>query len=101
MIGGCFIWSSTKPEVVKIIPYKVKEDKYSLMVPPQIEGVVKEIPASECTSAAIIHLPQHWSGTPSMAKVILFIQKTLKCFCFANITKIEFRSCVSSKMYFV
>ena len=70
--GGCFTWSSTRPEVVKVVPYNhqldAKNEKNPVM-PSQIEGLVQDVSGSGCTPAAIIHLPQHWSGSRSIAKV--------------------------------
>ena len=43
------------------------------MLPPQLEGRFQEMPGLGCTSAAIIRLPQHWGGSPSIAKVRMSI----------------------------
>jgi nuclear pore complex protein Nup210 len=71
--GGCFTWSSTRPEVVKVAPTKKTEecgnadDKLNPILasqPVQIQDVV----VSGCTSGALIKLPPRWGGAPTIAK---------------------------------
>ena len=67
---GCFTWTSTRPEVVKIIPKKltgengIKKTQEKSILPLQIEdGQV-----SGCTSAAVIHLSPHHETSMAIAK---------------------------------
>ena len=67
---GCFTWTSTRPEVVKIIPKKltgengIKKTQEKSILPLQIEdGQV-----SGCTSAAVIHLSPHLETSMAIAK---------------------------------
>ena len=65
---GCFTWTSTRPEVVKIVPKKLTgengKNQEKSILPLQIEdGHV-----SGCTSAAVIHLSPHFGTSMSIAK---------------------------------
>lgn len=72
--GGCFQWSSTRPEVVKVVPTKLNEecgnhgDKFAPILATHLEGSIQDKPVSGCTSSAIIRLPPRWGGAPSIAK---------------------------------
>ena len=73
-IGGCFTWSSTRPEVVKVFATKVSEDCGNIVPdtfnPPRVTQHVASMGESVdgCSSAAIVQLPPRWGGEPALGK---------------------------------
>ncbi len=62
--GGCFSWTSTRPEVVKAIARKLSED----LGPNEVADNESLTGDSSCTSAAVLQLPPRWGGSPALAK---------------------------------
>ena len=74
-LGGCFTWTSTRPEIIKVTATKVVEECGNVVQetfnPPRVTQQVPSMGESVdgCSSAATIQLPPRWGGAPSLGKV--------------------------------
>ncbi len=73
--GGCFTWSSTRPEVIRVTPTKAMDEcgggdaerKAPFMPATSFDSSEASV-ITGCTSGAIINIPDRWGGAPSLAK---------------------------------
>ena len=65
--GGCFTWSSTRPEIVKVVPTNAV-DNFKLLTSLETREAGDTGNLNGCTPAASIELPPRWGGAPSVAK---------------------------------
>ena len=69
--GGCFSWTSTRPEIVKVVPTNAV-DKIKRTALDTLESG-DNLVTNGCTTAATIQLPPRWGGAPSLAKTQAFV----------------------------
>ena len=64
--GGCFTWTSTRPEIVKVVQTNAADNFKLTSLETREDGDIDNLKG--CTPAASIQLPSRWGGAPSVAK---------------------------------